>query len=212
MQVMQTMQNMQNNNKTEFVCAVGEKLLAARRKKGLTQREAAKAVGTSQSCISAIEHGRKQGSLNIVVELIKLYGVSYEAVLGASENAEPLSDKADIRINDGGGLSLINALTEKSALKGLDKQLSDEMKVFEYLLFREVYEQNPHNSDKLFKLSSDEAKALFERFFPQQAKKLSQAYRVKPSAAVKLELPVERNAELRAFIKECEALLNACKN
>ena len=72
---------MSNDSKDELTLRIGEKLTAARIESGYTQSRAARAVGTSQSCISAVEHGKKQ-NVNIIIALIKLYGVSYEDVFG----------------------------------------------------------------------------------------------------------------------------------
>ena len=68
---------MSNDSKDELTLRIGEKLTAARIESGYTQSCAARAVGTSQSCISAVEHGKKQ-NVNIIIALIKLYGASYE--------------------------------------------------------------------------------------------------------------------------------------
>ena len=48
---------MSNDSKDELTLRIGEKLTAARIESGYTQSRAARAVGTSQSCISAVEHG-----------------------------------------------------------------------------------------------------------------------------------------------------------
>ena len=48
---------MSNDSKDELTLRIGEKLTAARIESGYTQSCAARAVGTSQSCISAVEHG-----------------------------------------------------------------------------------------------------------------------------------------------------------
>ncbi|MFR5050869.1 MAG: helix-turn-helix domain-containing protein [Ruminococcus bicirculans (ex Wegman et al. 2014)] len=64
---------MSNDSKDELTLRIGEKLTAARIESGYTQSCAARAVGTSQSCISAVEHGKKQ-NVNIIIALIKLYG------------------------------------------------------------------------------------------------------------------------------------------
>lgn len=72
---------MSNDSKDELTLRIGEKLTAARIESGYTQSRAARAVGTSQSCISAVEHGKKQ-NVSIIIALIKLYGASYEDVFG----------------------------------------------------------------------------------------------------------------------------------
>ena len=61
---------MSNDSKDELTLRIGEKLTAARIESGYTQSRAARAVGSSQSCISAVEHGKKQ-NVNIIIALIK---------------------------------------------------------------------------------------------------------------------------------------------
>ena len=80
---------MSNDSKDELTLRIGEKLTAARIESGYTQSRAARAVGTSQSCISAVEHGKKQ-NVNIIIALIKLYGASYEDVFGLVKVREKL--------------------------------------------------------------------------------------------------------------------------
>lgn len=45
---------MSNDSKDELTLRIGEKLTAARIESGYTQSRAARAVGTSQSCISTL--------------------------------------------------------------------------------------------------------------------------------------------------------------
>lgn len=55
---------MSNDSKDELTLRIGEKLTAARIESGYTQSCAARAVGTSQSCISAVEHGKSRTSIS----------------------------------------------------------------------------------------------------------------------------------------------------
>ena len=66
---------MSNDSKDELTLRIGEKLTAARIESGYTQSRAARAVGTSQSCISAVEHGKKLAKLSKPAEWY-LYQVS----------------------------------------------------------------------------------------------------------------------------------------
>ena len=61
---------------------LAEKLRAERAKKGVTEPEAAKAIGVSQSFISHIESGRKIPSTAVIVSIAKYYGVSLDYLLG----------------------------------------------------------------------------------------------------------------------------------
>ena len=109
---------MSNDSKDELTLRIGEKLTAARIESGYTQSRAARAVGTSQSCISAVEHGKKQ-NVNIIIALIKLYGASYEDVFGLVKVREKNSA---LGCPDEGS-ELLRELIKDSGIKGLDRIL-----------------------------------------------------------------------------------------
>ncbi len=108
---------MSNDSKDELTLRIGEKLTAARIESGYTQSRAARAVGTSQSCISAVEHGKKQ-NVNIIIALIKLYGASYEDVFGLVKVREKNSA---LGCPDEGS-ELLREIIKDSGIKGLDTQ------------------------------------------------------------------------------------------
>ena len=108
---------MSNDSKDELTLRIGEKLTAARIESGYTQSCAARAVGTSQSCISAVEHGKKQ-NVNIIIALIKLYGASYEDVFGLVKVREKNSA---LGCPDEGS-ELLRELIKDSGIKGLETQ------------------------------------------------------------------------------------------
>lgn len=62
--------------------SLAEKLKAERLKKGVSETDVAKAVGTTQSFISHIESGRKTPSTAVIVDIAKYYGVSLDYLLG----------------------------------------------------------------------------------------------------------------------------------
>ena len=55
---------MSNDSKDELTLRIGEKLTAARIESGYTQSRAARAVGTSQSCISALNTAKSRTSIS----------------------------------------------------------------------------------------------------------------------------------------------------
>ena len=176
---------MSNDSKDELTLRIGEKLTAARIESGYTQSRAARAVGTSQSCISAVEHGKKQ-NVNIIIALIKLYGASYEDVFGLVKVREKNSA---LGCPDEGS-ELLRELIKDSGIKGLETQTDMAVKICTYMLLRKLYSENPHNSQKLLDL---------DRILGMAGKKVN-----------RLEVSVGKNPELRAFIKECEHILLAC--
>ena len=130
---------MSNDSKDELTLRIGEKLTAARIESGYTQSRAARAVGTSQSCISAVEHGKKQ-NVNIIIALIKLYGVSYEDVFGLVKVRE--KDSALGCLDEGS--ELLRELIKDSGIKGLETQTDMAVKICTYMLLRKLYSENPH--------------------------------------------------------------------
>ena len=68
---------------------LGEVLARARRQAGLSQEEAAEAVGLNRVVLSYYESGRRQPPLGTLIALARLYGVSLPALLEGLE--EPMS-------------------------------------------------------------------------------------------------------------------------
>ncbi|CAM3505626.1 DNA-binding helix-turn-helix protein [Streptococcus pluranimalium] len=58
------------------------RLKELRKKHGLTQKEIAKLIGISQSSYSNWENGNREPSLENVVRLAKLFGVTTDYLLG----------------------------------------------------------------------------------------------------------------------------------
>lgn len=59
---------------------------AARKKAGLNQVDAAKALGVTQGAISMWENGRTKPRSNQIVEIAKLYGVTVDELLREDED------------------------------------------------------------------------------------------------------------------------------
>ena len=196
---------MSNGSKDELTLRIGEKLTAARIESGYTQSRAARAVGTSQSCISAIEHGKKQ-NVNIIIALIKLYGASYDDVFGAVQVKE--RPRAESRPDEGS--ELLWELIKDSGIKGLETQTDMAVKICTYMLLRKLYAENPHNSHKLFQLDTEETMERCVKYLSAQPKDLDRLLGLAGKKVNRLEVPVGKNPELRAFIKECERILLAC--
>jgi transcriptional regulator with XRE-family HTH domain len=71
---------MQNSEK--YAQRFGEKLRTLRRRHDMTLKELAREFGfTSHSYISAIEFGKKQPSIELVVRIAKLFNVSTDQLL-----------------------------------------------------------------------------------------------------------------------------------
>lgn len=74
---------------------VGRALVEAREKVGLSQQEAAEAVGLNRAVLSYYESGRRQPPLGVLFALARLYGISLSALLkglGEPVRAEPAGE------------------------------------------------------------------------------------------------------------------------
>lgn len=70
-------------------CDFPKKLAAERKKRGISQKQAASALGVSQALLSHYEKGIRECSLDFVVKVSQYYGVSCDYLLGLnSENQE----------------------------------------------------------------------------------------------------------------------------
>lgn len=67
---------------------------ALRRAKGLSQRQAAAALGISQALLSHYENGAREPGLAFVCRACKYYGVSSDYILGLSDDPTGLSAPA----------------------------------------------------------------------------------------------------------------------
>lgn len=66
----------------------GEKLKALRIEKGLTQQQIAEKIGLVKGSISAYEQSAKYPSIDVLIKLCDLFGVSADYLLGLSDSIE----------------------------------------------------------------------------------------------------------------------------
>lgn len=71
----------------------GDKLLALRKRRGLSQKDAAKRLGLSSSTITKYENNSLTPSVEVLLELAVLYNSSTDYILG-------LSDRTPIYLDD----------------------------------------------------------------------------------------------------------------
>lgn len=69
----------------------GDKLRALRLAENLTQKEAARKVGVSNSMISSYENGLRQPSFEVLIKLASIYKVSTDYILGCEHNENSYS-------------------------------------------------------------------------------------------------------------------------
>ena len=79
-------------------CDFPKKLATARKKRGISQKQAAAALGVSQALLSHYEKGIRECGLDFVVKVSKYYGVSCDYLLGISDEADTDDRQEIVRV------------------------------------------------------------------------------------------------------------------
>ncbi|MBR1423717.1 MAG: helix-turn-helix domain-containing protein [Ruminococcus sp.] len=190
---------------------IGSRLMLIRKQLGITQEQAAKAAGLTQSAVSEIENGKRAVQVSSAVKLIKLYKVPYEAVFGENRT-EPLtqSEQSAVPVSFQSAAELLFALIGGSGSDELSFVCSQTLSVCLYLVFREIYRENPHNSEKIFSLTYEGAFSLAKGYVsPKVMEELRLCLDSCRADKRRIELPIEKNAELARFIEGAEQLIKA---
>lgn len=79
---------------------IGNRLKESRRKKGLTQAKAASMIGVSKNIISSYELYLRSPSIDVLVKLAHLYGVTTDYLLGIEPKIKAIdvSDLTDKQV------------------------------------------------------------------------------------------------------------------
>ena len=203
---------MKDDNTQQYLQQIGERLRGVRLLMGITQKQAAEATGMSQCFLSLVERGQKSVCTARIISLIRYYKVPYEMIFGSEDNDYNLCDfpaggSTDI------SLELLNILVGNGSSDRLLKGTSNCLKLVIYIIFRTVYRENPKNSEKLFSIDYDDAMNKVNRIMAAAPEGISSfIQKSRDVKASNFEIPPEKNAELRAFIAECEYMLNNTRN
>ncbi|MEU3190191.1 XRE family transcriptional regulator [Streptomyces sp. NPDC006992] len=73
----------------EVLDAVGPRLRALRRRRGLTLAQLAAATGVSESTLSRLESGRRRATLELLLPLTRAYDVPLDDLVGAPRTGDP---------------------------------------------------------------------------------------------------------------------------
>ena len=102
----------------------GERLKAARERKGLTQAQVMKATGITDKSISRYETGASAPDPDTILELIRLYDVSSDYIMGLSSKMGHTSDSSERGEGKSTGkdrlLSIYRKLTDNNQKKVVD--------------------------------------------------------------------------------------------
>lgn len=163
----------------------GRIITLQRKERHISQKQAAIELGISQALLSHYEKGIRECGLNFLVKIADYYNVSCDYLLGRTPEPEgKVITIEDIPDDDGNNtlgmpspeiinfnrriinnsISLLFSLAQKAGSITLIKEVSSYLMLSVYKLFRIVYNANPHNDQKLFRIpkviANDSANAI----------------------------------------------------
>lgn len=148
-----------------------------RKKRGLSQKDAAAELGISQSLLSHYEKGIRECGLEFLVRIAEYYEVSTDYLLGRApaanmEDTVAAEENADVKIVKSNTFCLLNrrvinnsasvtySILSEINNKKLQKNVSDYLSIANYNMFRKLYSLKENNPDDLFKISSQNYETL----------------------------------------------------
>lgn len=156
-----------------------------RKERHISQKQAATDLGISQALLSHYEKGIRECGLNFLVKIADYYNVSCDYLLGRTPEPEgKIISIEDIPDDDGNNtlkmpspeiinfnrriinnsISLLFSLAQKAGSITLIKEVASYLMLSVYKLFRIIYNANPSNDQKLFKIpkviANDSANAI----------------------------------------------------
>ncbi len=156
-----------------------------RKERRISQKQAAADLGISQALLSHYEKGIRECGLTFLVKIADYYNVSCDYLLGRTPEPEgKVITIEDIPDDDGNNnlkmpspeiinfnrriinnsISLLFNLAQKAGSITLIKEVSSYLMLSVYKLFRLIYNANPHNDQKLFRIpkviANDSADAI----------------------------------------------------
>lgn len=114
-------------------CDFPKRLAAARKKRGISQKQAAAALGVSQALLSHYEKGIRECGLDFVVKVSDYYNVSCDYLLGSSNetDGDKFSKREIVRV-----LNTVLAAVSKNADTVAEKYCNTYMNLAVYRLLR----------------------------------------------------------------------------
>ena len=119
-------------------CDFPKKIAAERKKRGISQKQAAAALGVSQALLSHYEKGIRECSLDFVVKVSRYYGVSCDYLLGLTEKSPENDGIARV-------LSTVLSTLEKTGDAKSEKYCKTYVDLAVYRLLR-ILMDTPHGT------------------------------------------------------------------
>ena len=145
--------------KNSFSTAITE----LRKAKGLTQKQAAKALGISQSLLSHYENGLRECNLDFLLKISDFYDVTCDRILGRSiPVCQDEGDKENLsqvqNIYD--SIEIMFDLMEHCNNQSVSKEIADFINISIYRIFRLVYFSGENSGEGIFKLPKHTYRAM----------------------------------------------------
>ncbi len=145
--------------KNSFPAAITE----LRKAKGLTQKQAAKALGISQSLLSHYENGLRECSLDFLLKISDFYDVTCDRILGRSipvcqdtDNKDNLSQLQNIYDS----IDIMFDLVEQCNNPSISKEIAEFIYISIYRIFRLVYFSGRNSGEGIFNLPKHTYRAM----------------------------------------------------
>lgn len=193
-----------NDEENRMCREVGKRLSELRKSKKMTQTEAGKHLGITQSNMSQLESDVRKFSVYEIKKLIQLYGSSYEQVLG--EIDENSTDEYYCPQKSFKSIDLLLSIVEHAGSDEINKAITAYINLCVYYILRELYETNPRNTDAAFAIDKNKAMERISRFLTDTPTQLSSFIRATNGKIKKtsIEPPLERAADFREFVRTSE--------
>lgn len=187
------------NTERTLLCAA---IRDARKRSGLTQDQAAGALDITQSQLSMLENGRRRLSADMALKMSAVYG-------------ENIAETGLPKLKEGSAAEALTALLEFAGRSGSDKLVQSAENYISlccYLLLRNIYLANPHNSERIFSLGGDDL-ARLERLLADEPRKIAAYARTaKDVKRAALEPDEYATAQFLQLIKSCESRFGGLEN
>lgn len=137
-------------------------LTLLRKERGISQKQAAAALGVSQALLSHYENGIRECGLAFVVRASEFYGVSCDYLLGRTsdpgnresappeEEEEPPAKGKHEKIL--GAVKMLLTLCDRIGSETLSREVERFLSAAIYRMFRRIYRVHPRNAEGLFTL------------------------------------------------------------
>ena len=167
-------------------------LRSARISCGYSQSEAARLAGLTQPRLSMIENGKRRLTAKTAARLCEIYGIE-----NGSRCAEACA------YTDNTAVGVLKMLADKCG-GGMSESAADYITIAAYLYIRELYLANPHNTERIFSISSEELERLRELVFSEPFKAAAFAKNSQEANKTQIEPSQAELPDFLSAIRACE--------